>query len=94
MYRSIDARGNETAVTGTYFEPDNSWPGAGPRPLISFAVGTYGQGDQSAPSRIFNQGIHFSSGLDLMFGYEEMFIATMVVRGELPPIFRRLPNQV
>ena len=32
MYRSNDARRNETAVTGTYFEPDNPWPGAGPRP--------------------------------------------------------------
>ena len=81
MYRSTDARGNPTAVTGTYFEPDNPWPGQGPRPLISFAVGTYGQGDQCAPSRLFNQGIHFSSGLDITFGYEEMFIATMVARG-------------
>lgn len=81
MYRSTDARGNPIAVTGTYFEPDNPWPGSGPRPLISFAVGTYGQGDQCAPSRLFNQGIHFSSGLDITFGYEEMFIATMVARG-------------
>ena len=32
MYRSIDARGNPMAVTGTYFEPFNPWPGAGPRP--------------------------------------------------------------
>ena len=81
MYRSNDARGNPVAVTGTYFEPDNPWPGNGPRPLISFAVGTYGQGDQCAPSRLFNQGIHFSSGLDITFGYEEMFSATMVARG-------------
>jgi hypothetical protein len=81
MYRSTDARGNPVAVTGTYFEPDNPWPGNGPRPLISFAVGTYGQGDQCAPSRLFNQGIHFSSGLDITVGHEEVFIATMVARG-------------
>lgn len=81
MYHSTDARGNPIAVTGTYFEPDNPWPGQGPRPLISFAVGTYGQGDQCAPSRLFNQGIHFSSGLDITFGYEEMFISTMLARG-------------
>lgn len=81
MYRSTDARGNPVPVTGTYFEPDNPWPGTGPRPLISFAVGTYGQGDQCAPSRLFNQGIHFSSGLDITVGYEESFIATMVARG-------------
>jgi triacylglycerol lipase len=30
---------------------------------------------------LFNQGVHFSSGLDITFGYEEMFVATMVARG-------------
>lgn len=81
MYRSNDARGNAMAVTGTYFEPDNPWIGRGTRPLIAYAPGTQGQGDQCAPSRLFNQGIHFSSGLDITFGYEEMFVATMVARG-------------
>ena len=81
MYRSTDARGNPVAVTGTYFEPDNPWPGNGPRPLISYAPGTHGQGDQCAPSRLVNQGIHFSSGLDIAFESEEGFIATMVARG-------------
>ncbi len=81
MYRSTDARGDPNAVTGTYFEPDNPWPGAGPRPLIAFAPGTQGQGDQCAPSRMFSQSIHFSSGLDITLGYEELFVATMVARG-------------
>src|ERR1700756_4122999 len=81
MYRSTDARGNPTAVTGTYFEPDNPWPGVGPRPLISYAPGTQGQGNQCAPSRMFNQGIHYSGGWDIMFNYEELFVATMVARG-------------
>lgn len=81
MYRSTDNSGNPVAVTGTYFEPHNPWPGQGPRPLIAFATGPYGLGDQCAPSRMFNQGIHFSSGLDLHLGYEETFIATMVARG-------------
>jgi Secretory lipase len=81
MYRSTDARGNPIAVTGTYFEPDNPWPGAGPRPLISYAPGTQGQGNQCAPSRMFNQGIHYSGGWDIMFNYEELFITTMVARG-------------
>nr|WP_237164684.1 lipase family protein [Mycobacteroides salmoniphilum] len=81
MYRSTDARGKPNAVTGTYFEPDNPWRGQGPRPLLSFAVGTLGQGDQCAPSRLFGQSIHFSSGLDIMLGYEELFVATMVARG-------------
>lgn len=81
MYRSTGAQGQPIAVTGTYFEPDNPWPGNGPRPLIAFATGPYGLGDQCAPSRLFNQGIHFSQGFDLTFGYEETFIATMVARG-------------
>jgi pimeloyl-ACP methyl ester carboxylesterase len=81
MYRSIDARGNPMAVTGTYFEPYNDWPGEGPRPLIVYGPGTQGQGDQCAPSRQFNQGIHWSPWLDLAFNYEELFVATMVARG-------------
>lgn len=81
MYRSTDTRGNPIAVTGTYFEPYNDWPGAGPRPLISYAPGTQGQGNQCAPSRMFNQGIHYSGGWDIMFNYEELFVATMVARG-------------
>src|SRR5262249_16757981 len=39
MYRSTDTRGNPIAVTGTYFEPYNAWPGKGPRPLLSYAPG-------------------------------------------------------
>jgi triacylglycerol lipase len=81
MYRSTDARGNPMAVTGTYFEPFNDWPGQGPRPLIVYGPGTQGQGDQCAPSRQFNQGIHFSPYLDIAFNYEELFVATMVARG-------------
>lgn len=81
MYRSTDTRGNPIAVTGTYFEPYNDWPGGGPRPLISYAPGTQGQGNQCAPSRMFNQGIHYSGGWDIMFNYEELFVATMVARG-------------
>lgn len=81
MYRTIDSRGKPIAVTGTYFEPDNPWPGQGPRPLLSYAPGTQGMGDQCAPSRMFNQGIHWSPWLDFAFNYEEMFVSTMVARG-------------
>ena len=81
MYRSIDSRGNPMAVTGTYFEPFNGWSGIGPRPLIVYGPGTQGLADQCAPSRQFNQGIHWSPFLDLAFNYEEMFVATLVARG-------------
>lgn len=81
MYRSTDARGKPNVVTGTYFEPYNDWPGGGPRPLLVYGPGTQGQADQCAPSRQFNQGIHWSPWLDIGFNYEELFVATMVARG-------------
>ena len=81
MYRSTDSRGNPMAVTGTYFEPSNPWPGAGPRPLVVYGPGTQGLGDQCAPSRLFNQGIHFAPFLDITFNYESLFVSTMVARG-------------
>lgn len=81
MYRSTDSRGKPNVITGTYFEPYNDWPGKGPRPLIVYAPGTQGQGNQCAPSRQFNQGIHYSGGWDIMVNYEEAFIATLVARG-------------
>lgn len=106
MYRSTDNRGAPIAVTGTYFEPDNPWPGAGPRPLIVYAPNAPGLGDQCAPSRLVSQGIHYGGGTDITFWYEEGFIATMVARGfavvvtdydgvgtGLPsPAFMRLPQ--
>ena len=83
MYRSTDAQGKPVAVTGTYIEPDVPWPGNGPRPLLAYATAPYGMGEQCAPSRLFNQGIHASldSGFDLMFNVEEGFIATLLARG-------------
>lgn len=83
MYRSNDAQGIPVAVTGTYIEPDQPWTGTGPRPLLAYAAAAYGMGEQCAPSRLFNQGIHASldTGFDLMFNIEEGFIATLLARG-------------
>lgn len=83
MYRSTDAQGHPVAVTGTYIEPHVPWPGSGPRPLLAYATAPYGMGEQCAPSRLFNQGIHASldTGFDLMFNLEEGFIATLLARG-------------
>lgn len=83
MYRSTDAQGRDVAVTGTYIEPHVPWPGSGPRPLLAYATAPYGMGEQCAPSRLFNQGIHTSldTGFDLMFNLEEGFIATLLARG-------------
>ncbi len=83
MYRSTDAQGHPVAVTGTYIEPHVPWPGSGPRLLLAYATAPYGMGEQCAPSRLFDQGIHASldTGFDLMFNLEEGFIATLLARG-------------
>ncbi|ART72928.1 triacylglycerol lipase [Mycobacterium dioxanotrophicus] len=83
MYRSTDAQGQPVAVTGTYIEPDVPWPGIGPRPLLAYAVMGFGMGEQCAPSRMFNQGIHASlqTGFDVMFNLEEGWVATLLARG-------------
>ena len=82
MYQSTNVRGEPVAVTGTYFEPDNPWPGSGPRPLIALAPWTQGLGDQCAISRLISEGgMHYGGYLDFVFYYEEGFLATMLDRG-------------
>ena len=82
MYQSTNVRGEPVAVTGTYFEPDRPWPGAGPRPLIALAPWIQGLGDQCAISRLVSEGgMHYGGYLDFVFYYEEGFLATMLDRG-------------
>lgn len=71
MYRSTDTHDVPIAVTGTVFSPTTPWAGPGERPLVSYAVGTQGQGDQCAPSHLFNQGLE----------YETLFIAQILAKG-------------
>jgi pimeloyl-ACP methyl ester carboxylesterase len=61
MYRSNDVNNQPVAVTGTVLQPTAPWTGGGARPLVSFAVGTIGQGDQCAPSKLFNQGLEYEA---------------------------------
>lgn len=82
MYRSIDGRGEPVAVSGTYLEPDNPWPGRGPRPLIALAPWGQGLGDQCAISRLLSEGgMHYGGYLDFLFYFEAGFLATMLDRG-------------
>ncbi|KNX38291.1 lipase family protein [Luteipulveratus halotolerans] len=50
MYSTTDSSGKATAVTGALISSTKAWTGSGPRPVVAFAVGTIGQGDQCAPS--------------------------------------------
>jgi len=81
MYRSTNARGAAIAVTGTYIAPTTPWTGPGPRPLVSYAVGTHGQGDQCAPSRLLNEYLYRERVLDLFLEYELLIIQRMIKRG-------------
>ncbi|MEV6280770.1 lipase family protein [Nocardia sp. NPDC051832] len=81
MYRSVDPAGAAVAVTGIVFDPTTPWSGPGVRPLVSFAVGTQGQGDQCAPSRLFGQLVHYVPPLDLMAEYDTTAVTELLARG-------------
>jgi hypothetical protein len=51
LYQSTNANQQAIAVSGTVLVPTSAWTGQGPRPLVAYATGTQGWGDQCAPSR-------------------------------------------
>lgn len=55
LYRSTDTQGARNAVSGTVLVPDTLWR-SGPRPLVTYAVGTHGLGPECAPSYQLRQG--------------------------------------
>ncbi|HEX3803301.1 MAG TPA: lipase family protein [Solirubrobacteraceae bacterium] len=62
LYRSTGAVGEPTAVSGTLLLPQS------PRrqralPLIAYAIGTHGIGDEAAPSRLLSTGRDWEAGL-------------------------------
>ena len=80
MYRSTDTNGAPIAITGTYIEPKAPWYGKGPRPLVSYAAGTQGQGDQCAPSQSLVNAVSITDG-SVNVGYETPSIAGLVNKG-------------
>lgn len=56
LYQSTDSVGQPHAVSGTVLVPTAAWSGAGPRPVILYAVGTQGLDQGCAPSRQFAAG--------------------------------------
>ncbi|MEU8796387.1 lipase family protein [Spirillospora sp. NPDC048819] len=53
-YRSTDANGAADVVSGTVIVPEDGRTGA--RPLLTYAIGTVGMGDQCAPSATLPEG--------------------------------------
>lgn len=62
LYRSTGAVGEPTAVSGTLLLPAASRANR-PLPLIAYAVGTHGIGDDAAPSRLLASGREWEAGL-------------------------------
>ncbi|MFC6715092.1 lipase family protein [Branchiibius cervicis] len=85
MYSSIDSNGQPVAVTGMYLQPRVAWKGSGSRPLVSYAFGTIGQGDQCAPSKLLQNPIGISGngngGITTALGYDAIFVGDLLNRG-------------
>ncbi|MFZ2512446.1 MAG: alpha/beta fold hydrolase [Gordonia sp. (in: high G+C Gram-positive bacteria)] len=75
-----DSTGRDRAIDATVFTPRAPWTGPGRRPLVGMAVGTYGQGDQCAPSRSFAQPVAVGDG-SAQFGYENSSVELLLARG-------------
>lgn len=80
MYVTTDALGHKTAVSGYYLQPARAWKGPGPRPLVSYAPGAHGQGDQCAPSRVL-QSVTVSSPGGPMAEIESLITYNLVAKG-------------
>lgn len=70
VYRTTGALGQPLAVSGTLLVPTSPWF-IGPRPLVVYAPGTRGVGDDCAPSYTLSQGAD----------YEGLFISTLLDQG-------------
>lgn len=84
MYRSTSATDQPIAVTGTLMVPQAGWSGSGRRPLVTYALGSHGMGEQCTPSIQFRQGTQFELGV----------IANYLARGWAVVVtdYQRRPN--
>lgn len=64
LYRTQNAMGQAVAVSGTVLVPKAAWTGSGPRPIVSWGVGTRGLGDDCAPSASLTNGSDYE-GLNI-----------------------------
>ncbi|RJQ80766.1 lipase [Pseudonocardiaceae bacterium YIM PH 21723] len=71
LHRSTSALGAPNAVSGLLVVPPIPWHGDGPRPVVAYAMGTQGLGDQCAPS------YHMRTGTEV----EIAFIAQAMTKG-------------
>ncbi len=63
VYRSTNGTGGPNMVSGTILVPTLPYLAGGRRPLVSYAVGTQGLGDQCAPSSQMAAGTETEAGI-------------------------------
>jgi Secretory lipase len=68
-------------VTGTYLASTLPWKGPGARPLVAYAVGTHGQGDQCAPSKLLQELVTYRPPVDVLPEYEIVGIYDLLAYG-------------
>ncbi|MEV5649148.1 lipase family protein [Nocardia sp. NPDC052254] len=81
MYLSSDTHDAPTAVVATYLQPVLPWTGPGERPLIAYGVGSQGQGDQCAPSKVLPQLAQFRPPYDVIAEYDVVALYSLLSRG-------------
>ncbi|ASF13119.1 lipase [Nocardia brasiliensis] len=57
QYKTVDNRNEPSAYIATILVPQQEWPGAGPRPLLSYQVAEDGVGTKCAPSYALRGGL-------------------------------------
>lgn len=78
-YLSTDAHGAPITVSGTVIVPHGEY--AGPRPIIGYAPGTHGMGDQCAASRHLEAGDENEGGLIHQYAKEGFAVAVTDYQG-------------
>ena len=81
MYLSTDVHGDPIAVTGVVFEPRQPWREDGPRPLVGYTHGTYGQGQQCSSSKLMAALVHIDPLLDMFLAYESLILPDLLAKG-------------
>lgn len=78
-YLSTDTHGNAMTVSGTVVVPYEAYDG--PRPIIGYAPGTHGMGDQCAPSARLKEGNDQEGGLIHQYGWQGYAVAVTDYQG-------------
>lgn len=81
LYLSTDTGGAPVATSGLVMVPTALWTGPGPRPLVSYAVGTHGAGDACAASKLLTGGVTVDATGAPMVEPDLVDIGSLLARG-------------